>query len=380
MVKTLIVLPGRVEFEEDPRVASDERGRMEIPELTKTLQRQGVEVEFLNYDHVSSDRNFLVKLVARFLGLQYAQAVSAFFRLGRYDSVLTYGESAGAPLALFVILSRLLFWRRATRHVCVVYDLTKPGTAKFFRTFRAYKGIAIILVPSQEQRRFCMTELGVEADRLVFLPCSVDTRFYRVCPKTKSETPLLVSAGASMRDYATLVNAMKGLPELRLKIDPSAGPRLNKKTIPDAELSENTEYVHYPPGGLRDLYMGCDIFCVSVFGGLKTTYGVTTALEGMAMGKPVVATRIPGLTDYLIEGETGLFVEPGDVEGWRRTLRRLSQDPALCERLGRNGRQWAEKNATIELWAERVAAALLPKQAPQLSTSKVKAGSEPALS
>jgi glycosyltransferase involved in cell wall biosynthesis len=64
----------------------------------------------------------------------------------------------------------------------------------------------------------------------------------------------------------------------------------------------------------------------------------TVAMEAMASGRPVVASRIGGLPDLIADGETGLLVAPGDPEALRRALARLLSDPPLCGRMGAAGR------------------------------------------
>ncbi len=63
------------------------------------------------------------------------------------------------------------------------------------------------------------------------------------------------------------------------------------------------------------------------------------ALEAVAIGRAVVATRIGGLTDVVVDGENGLLVEPGDATGLAAALQRLVDDPALRRRLGDAGRE-----------------------------------------
>jgi glycosyltransferase involved in cell wall biosynthesis len=58
------------------------------------------------------------------------------------------------------------------------------------------------------------------------------------------------------------------------------------------------------------------------------------ALEAAAAGKPVVAAATGGLRDVVVDGETGLLVEPGDGDSLRAALQRLIADPALGRRLG----------------------------------------------
>jgi glycosyltransferase involved in cell wall biosynthesis len=60
-------------------------------------------------------------------------------------------------------------------------------------------------------------------------------------------------------------------------------------------------------------------------------------LEAMAAALPVVATRVGGVPEVVADAETGLLVEPEDVDGLAGALDRLARDAALRERLGRAG-------------------------------------------
>lgn len=60
----------------------------------------------------------------------------------------------------------------------------------------------------------------------------------------------------------------------------------------------------------------------------------TVAMEAMVMGQPVVATRSGGLTDIVVDGETGLLVPPADPQALRSALQSLLEDPARRERMG----------------------------------------------
>ena len=58
-------------------------------------------------------------------------------------------------------------------------------------------------------------------------------------------------------------------------------------------------------------------------------------LEAMSCGRPVIASRIGGITDVVLDGETGLLVAPGDADALRGAIQRLIQDPHLREQMGR---------------------------------------------
>ncbi|WP_042692489.1 glycosyltransferase family 4 protein [Azospirillum sp. B506] len=62
-------------------------------------------------------------------------------------------------------------------------------------------------------------------------------------------------------------------------------------------------------------------------------------LEAMAAGLPVVATRIAGNRDLVVEEETGLMLDADDTPALAAALTRLAEDPALRRRLGEGGRR-----------------------------------------
>ncbi len=84
--------------------------------------------------------------------------------------------------------------------------------------------------------------------------------------------------------------------------------------------------------------------------------GVRVALEAMAAGRPVVGSRLPGLAELVVEGETGFLVPPGDKVALARQTRRLLADEALRTRLGQAGRERAARHFTASAAVEATAA------------------------
>ena len=64
-----------------------------------------------------------------------------------------------------------------------------------------------------------------------------------------------------------------------------------------------------------------------------------SAIEALAAGRPVVATRVGGVPDVVQEGEDGFLVEPGATDDLAARLAELARDPKLRERMGRAGRE-----------------------------------------
>ena len=71
-------------------------------------------------------------------------------------------------------------------------------------------------------------------------------------------------------------------------------------------------------------------------------------IETMAVGRPLVASRVGGLTEAVIDGETGLLVEPDDPAALAVAIRSLLADPALARRMGIAARRRYEARFTID--------------------------------
>jgi glycosyltransferase involved in cell wall biosynthesis len=84
--------------------------------------------------------------------------------------------------------------------------------------------------------------------------------------------------------------------------------------------------------------------------------GVNVALEAMAAGRPVLASRWPGLAEVVADGVTGLLLPPGDQGALARETRLLLDDPARRQRLGEAGRKRAADHFGTEALAARWAA------------------------
>jgi glycosyltransferase involved in cell wall biosynthesis len=78
-------------------------------------------------------------------------------------------------------------------------------------------------------------------------------------------------------------------------------------------------------------------------------------VQAMALGRPVVTSRVGQNLEYVEDGRSGLLVEPGDASELARALRTVLSDRALAAKLGRNARQriwacfdWGQQITAIE--------------------------------
>ena len=76
-------------------------------------------------------------------------------------------------------------------------------------------------------------------------------------------------------------------------------------------------------------------------------------LEANAFGKPVIGGDVMGVPEAIVNGETGLLVDPYDVDAIADAVIRLLRDPGEARRLGENGRRRVEREFTWRASAER---------------------------
>ncbi|MFN0243299.1 MAG: N-acetyl-alpha-D-glucosaminyl L-malate synthase BshA [Planctomycetota bacterium] len=89
---------------------------------------------------------------------------------------------------------------------------------------------------------------------------------------------------------------------------------------------------------LPELLAPADVFALS---SSEESFGLS-ALEAMACGTPVVATRVGGIAEVVDDGVTGLLADAGDIEGYAAKLATLLFDPARASEMGRAARRVAE--------------------------------------
>ena len=80
-------------------------------------------------------------------------------------------------------------------------------------------------------------------------------------------------------------------------------------------------------------------------------------LEGMVLGKPVIASRIGGVTEIVEDGVTGLLVEPNHPEQIADRILYLFRNMEICDRIGRKARDMAVRRFPLKNYVETLEAA-----------------------
>jgi glycosyltransferase involved in cell wall biosynthesis len=154
--------------------------------------------------------------------------------------------------------------------------------------------------------------------------------------------------GAEARDYKTLIDAVVGVgADVVVR---AASPWVKHRSALDPEslppgmtlIEESISYLD-----LRQMYARAD--CVVVpLEAVEYAAGITTVIEAMALGKPVVCTATPGRDAALADGTTGLLVEPGSVESLRAAIRQVLENPSAAQAMGDRARDRVVSVASFE--------------------------------
>lgn len=155
--------------------------------------------------------------------------------------------------------------------------------------------------------------------------------------------PLLEAARALPEDVALVLCASSpDTPELLARLEAAVADRPRVRWI-NAML---------PVAEVVELYSHAAVFvCPSIY----EPFGLIN-LEAMACGTPVVATRVGGIPEVVVDGETGWLVAPGDEAALAGALRGALADPARARRMGEAGRRRVEAHFSWDRIAERTLA------------------------
>ena len=110
------------------------------------------------------------------------------------------------------------------------------------------------------------------------------------------------------------------------------------------------------PGEVGPLLGEADVSVAPYTAGAERYFSPLKAVEGMAAGVPLVASRVGQLPELVRDGETGVLCEPGDAEDVASALVMLAEDPRRRSRIGAAGRAWVLREHTWDHVARRILA------------------------
>ena len=84
-------------------------------------------------------------------------------------------------------------------------------------------------------------------------------------------------------------------------------------------------------------------------GDLINTSIPTKLLESQGIGRPIICCSSGPIGNYVETVNSGICVDEGDLDGFITAVQKLESNHQLCQELGQNGRNFIEKNHTLEI-------------------------------
>lgn len=223
----------------------------------------------------------------------------------------------------------------------------------------------LIIVPSKYFKLKTMKITGLPENIFFVSPSGGVPEVADIKPYKKSEIFILGYIGRIVEskgiflllDVAAFLKKNVGLNNFKILVA-GDGPDRNLffSKVTDLGLSENFEYLgHFDSAGLSKVYQKIDLLIFPTL--LEESLGLV-GLEAMAHGKPIVATEIGGITDYLIDGENGFFIRSGDIYGLCEKIIGLYNNPSLMQILSQNAlstaRNYTDRKVSENLYKKLI--------------------------
>ncbi len=226
----------------------------------------------------------------------------------------------------------------------------KTASRRATRWFQRMRLVDDIVFVSDDARRVSLAAGAVRDKRLHTVPNGVDVAAY----ERGGESRLRVRAQMGIEADAAVVGIVARLTAAKDHGNLFAAFERVQRTHPDArcvvvgdgELADelaaqlrerglaSSILMIGPRHDIPDVLSTFDVFVLSSY-----TEGLpVTLLEAMAAGLPVVATRVGGNPEVVVDGETGVLVPPRDPEALAGALGQLLSEPERARAMGRRGR------------------------------------------
>ena len=201
-----------------------------------------------------------------------------------------------------------------------------------------YDGVSIPPIPDATERVLRRSQLKIPSDRPAVLLAGQVIAIKGIWDYIEA-AKLLVERGARAT-FAVLGDDLKGHGATR---------RDAEGRVKALGLEEHVRFLGFRP----DAPVLIPLFDITAVPSHIEPLGNAT-LEAMAAGRPVVGSRVGGIPEMVVDGETGLLVPPQAPTELASALGRLIADPQLAAQLGSAGRRRAEQVFSLSAHAEHL--------------------------
>ncbi len=349
-MRLLIIATSTQPSHANEEIITGSRPKLEYIELAKQLDS-----DYIDYNAaVRSHAAFLRQIEERIkLDIFWARDLAKKIRKEGYEVVLSMSERIGIPLAHFL--------DRGTRHYMILHHPMSPLKLNLVKLLGTFQRLNTLLPLCNAEKIALQERLRLADHQVETVHYAIDTDFYRPLDdksndRAKGPKKFILSLGLSKRDYPTLIEAMRRLPSVNCEICAKSAWDDYDLGIHPETFPPNVRMVDYDhPGLIREAYSQCAFVVIPLDPYTSQwTSGSASVLQPQAMGKPVIATRIPGMVDYVQDGKTGILVEGRNPVSLAEAIERLWAHPEEAEEMGQCAQNWVCANYSFERWAEDI--------------------------
>lgn len=319
------------------------------------LSNYDIEVDVLPYEKYS-----LLKKIGYAIKLgDLDHQLRIFLLQSNYDVVYSACQTGTVILAL---LSCLGLFRKP-----IIVKLERPFKVNFFsRIFVKIfaKGHAKILCLSNRVREQLKNEFGIDEEKIPIVDWGPDLSYYdNRKSNTQIHSEFFLSAGSTSRDYNSLTQAFTNINyPLRIYCSERCAPdpsnvtenitmQYKKKSIEPRALSFEKLIKEYE----QAYAVAIPLKIPKDRADNTTLIGLTNILEAMAMGKAVIMTKHKQVNIDIEKEGMGIWVEPDDVNGWKKAISYLLDHPDESRAMGMKARKLSETKYNLDLFSSQLA-------------------------
>jgi glycosyltransferase involved in cell wall biosynthesis len=203
-----------------------------------------------------------------------------------------------------------------------------------------------------------LERLGIERSRITVIPNGVDVENIRErgrCAEARSGEPVVGVLGRldpTQKGQDVFIEAAHRVnePGVRFVIGGASGPFREHEAAVRRAAAEVGVAIEEPGSAGVEFLASLDLVVIPS----RYEGSPLTLFEAMALGKPIIASRIPGITEVLEPNDAGVLVPPNDADALARAIASLAANPARRETLGRNALDVVRRDHDVPRVLDRI--------------------------
>jgi len=232
-------------------------------------------------------------------------------------------------------------------------NLLRELFARFY-----YRGFDHLIMFSEKIVEVSCESCKADRNKIHVVHWGADIGYFEKKQKEVSDRKGMISSGKEERDIVSLVKAFSDSNvQLSVYLPCRNGSRNYREELEGVVISDNI-HLHMPAELTMDEMAEevskseCVVICCN-----KTNYtvGLTTVVEALGLGIPIISSRNQAYPMDLEKEGAGLYVDYYDVDGWKNAVKFISDNPERAEEMGKRGLELAKQLFNDDICAKEVA-------------------------